>query len=154
MSTHELGQPTPRIALEACADELRRRCEAVARLQGGSTYYQEELGIFRDFAWEKDLYLRTTPPELSRTPDEEGNEHQVWFDSASHCYLKATWPDFFGMRVVHRNDEDPKASPVAIRDRLTALDPNLAATIDRSLLRNPKDRYPDTAKLLEAIQSP
>jgi hypothetical protein len=117
MSTHELGQPTPRIALEACADELRRRCEAVARLQGGSTYYQEELGIFRDFAWEKNLYLRTTPPELSRTPDEEGNEHQVWFDSASHCYLKATWPDFFGMRVVHRNDEDPKASPVAYLER-------------------------------------
>ncbi len=117
MSTYELGQPTPRFALEACADELRRRCEAVARLQGGSTYYQEELGIFRDFAREKDLYLRSTPPELSRTPDEEGNEHQVWFDCASNSYLKATWPDFFGMRVVHRHDEDPKASPVAYLER-------------------------------------
>ncbi len=117
MSTHELGEPTPRFALEACADELQRRCQAVARLQGGSTYYQEELRIFRDFAREKDLHLRSTPPELSRIPDEEGNEHQVWFDSASHSYIKATWPDFFGMRVVHRHDEDPKASPVAYLER-------------------------------------
>jgi len=117
MSAHELGEPTPRITLEACAEELRRRCEAVARLQGGSTYYQEELGIFRDFAREKILYLRTRPPELSRAPDDEGNEHQVWFVPCSHSYLKATWPNFFGMRVVHRHDEDPKASPVAYLER-------------------------------------
>ena len=117
MSAHEPGEPTPRITLEASVDELRRRCEAVARLQGGSTYYQEELGIFRNFAREKGLHLRTPPPELSRPPDEEGNEHQVWFNPGSHSYLKATWSDFFGMRVVHRYDEDPKASPVAYLER-------------------------------------
>ncbi len=26
------------------------------------------------------LFLADPPPELNRTPDEEGNEHQVWFD--------------------------------------------------------------------------
>jgi len=117
MSTHELGNQTPRITLEASADELRCRFEAIARLQGGSTYYQEELGIFRNYIREKDLYLHTSPRELSHPPDDEGNEHQVWFAPDSHSYLKATWPDFFGMRVVHRHDEDPKASPIAYLER-------------------------------------
>lgn len=117
MSAHELGNQTPRITLEASADELRRRCEAVARLQGGSTYYQEELGIFQNFAREENLYLPAPPPELSRPPDEEGNEHQVWYIPDSQSYFKATWPDFFGMRVVHRHDEEPKASPIAYLDR-------------------------------------
>jgi len=104
MSPHEPSEPTAGIPLEASVDELRRRCEAVARLQGGSTYYHEELGIFRDFAEEKGFFLSEPPPELNRTPDEEGNEHQVWFDRNSATYLKATWPDFFGMLVIHRHD--------------------------------------------------
>lgn len=117
MSAHEPGQPTAGIPLEASVDELRRRCEAVARLQGGSTYYHEELGIFRSYASEKGLFLAGPPPELSRPPDEEGNEHQVWFDRSSCTYLKATWPDFYGMLVIHRHDEDAKASPVAYLER-------------------------------------
>jgi len=117
MSPHEPSEPTPGIPLEASVDELRRRCEAVARLQGGSTYYQEELGIFRSYAAEKGFFLADPPPELSRTPDEEGNEHQVWFDRDSATYLKATWPDFFGLLVIHRHDEDAKASPVAYLER-------------------------------------
>ena len=43
-------------------------------------------------------------------------------------------------------------NPVPIRERLPTLDATLAATIDRSLLRTPKDRFPDAAKLLAAIQ--
>ncbi len=78
MSAHESSEPTPNIPLETSADELRRRCEAVARFQGGSTYFHEELGIFRSYAQEKGLDLTCPPPELSRPPDEEGNEHQVW----------------------------------------------------------------------------
>lgn len=117
MSPHESSEPTAGIPLEASVDELRRRCEAVARLQGGSTYYQEELGIFRNFAEENGFFLADPPPELSRTPDEEGNEHQVWFDRNSATYLKATWPDFFGLLVIHRHDEDAKASPVAYLER-------------------------------------
>ena len=38
----------------------------------------------RDFI--KDPYVLEflgPPPELSRTPDEEGNEHQAWFDRDS-----------------------------------------------------------------------
>lgn len=117
MSPHEPSEPTAGITLEASVDELRRRCEAVARLQGGSTYYHEELGIFRNFAERKGFFLADPPPELSRTPDEEGNEHQVWFDRNSATYLKATWPDFFGLLVIHRHDEDAKASPVAYLER-------------------------------------
>lgn len=117
MSAHELGEPTAGIPLEASVDELRRRCEAVARLQGGSTYYHEELGIFQKYAREKGLFLDGAPSELSRPPDEEGNEHQVWFGRDSCTYLKATWPDFYGMLVIHRHDEDAKASPVAYLER-------------------------------------
>jgi hypothetical protein len=117
MSAHGSGQQTSGIALEASAQELRLRCEAIACLQGGSTYFQEELGIFRDYATEKGLFLHSPPPELSRTPDDEGNEHQVWFDPKSQSYLKATWPDFFGMQVIHRHDEDANASPISYLER-------------------------------------
>jgi hypothetical protein len=100
MSPHEPSEPTAGIPLEASVDELRRRCEAVARLQGGSTYYHEELGIFRDFAEEKGFFLADPPPELNRTPDEEGIEHQVWFDRNSATYLKATWRTILRLTAV------------------------------------------------------
>ncbi len=118
MFPHESTEPTAGIALEAHADKLRRRCEAVARFQGGHTSFIEEFGIFRSYAQEKGLYLASPPPELSRTPDDEGNERQVWFDRDSHTYLKATLGDFFGMLVVHRQDEDAKASPLEYLERL------------------------------------
>ena len=117
MSAHESSEPTLDIPLKTSTDELRRRCEAVACFQGGSTYFHEELGIFRSYAREKGLYLACPPPVLSRPPDDEGNEHQVWFDLDSCTYLKATWPDFFGMLVIHRHDEDAKASPIAYLER-------------------------------------
>lgn len=117
MSAHEPRRPTPGIPLQAHVEELRRRGEAIARLQGGSTYYHEEFGIFRAYAEEAGLHLPAPPEALNRPPDEEGNEHQVWFDAASETYLKATWPDFFGMLVIHRPHEEPKASPVAYLER-------------------------------------
>ncbi len=42
-------------------------------------------------------------------------------------------------------------NPVPIRDRLPALEKQLAAVIDKSLLRNPKDRFPDAGKLLASL---
>lgn len=117
MFTHEPSDVVAGIPLQAHVEELRRRCEAVARLQGGSAYHSEELGIFRAYAKEAGLHLTKAPVELSRPPDDEGNEHQVWFHADSETYLKATWPDFFGMRVIHRPHEEPKASPIAYLER-------------------------------------
>jgi len=117
VSPHEPSRSAAGIPLQAHVEELRRRCEAVARLQGGSTYYHEELGIFRSYAEESGLYLADEPADLSRPPDDEGNEHQVWFHTDSQTYLKATWPDFFGLLVVHPAHEEPKASPVAYLER-------------------------------------
>ena len=117
MSAHEPSHAAAGIPLKAPVEELRSRCEAVARFQGGSTYFHEELGIFRQYAEESGLFLQASPVELIRTPDEEGNEHQVWFDEASQSYLKATWPDFFGLLVVHRTHEEHKASPIAYLER-------------------------------------
>lgn len=42
-------------------------------------------------------------------------------------------------------------NPVPMRDRMPGLDKTLAAIIDKSLVRNPKDRFQDAAKLLAAI---
>jgi len=117
MSPYEPSRATAGIPLQTHLEELRRRCEAIARLQGGSTYYHEELAIFRSYAGKAGLFLPSAPDELSRPPDEEGNEHQVWFDEAASTYLKATWPDFFGLLVIHRPHEEPKASPIAYLER-------------------------------------
>lgn len=117
MCADESSKGAAGIALAAHVAELRGRCETAARLQGGSTHYHEELGIFREYASEAGLYLAEAPRELSRTPDDEGNEHQVWFEETSGCYLKATWPDFFGLLVIHRPHEEPKASPIDYLER-------------------------------------
>jgi hypothetical protein len=47
---HVEHYPAESIPLEAHLEELRGRCKAVGRLQGGSTCYQEELQIFLDYA--------------------------------------------------------------------------------------------------------
>lgn len=117
MSSHEPSLSAAGISLQAHAEELRCRCEAVSRLQGGSAYYHEELEIFRTYAKEIGLYLSESPPELSLTPDEEGNEHQVWYLPATGKVLKATWPDFFGLLVIHRPNEESKASPISYLER-------------------------------------
>ena len=117
MSHHEPSRKIARIPLQVHVEELRRRCEAIARFQGGVTHYLEERGIFQSYAEETGLILPTAPPELSRTPDDEGNEHQVWFVPQEDSYIKATWPDFFGLLVIHRPDEEPKASPIAYLER-------------------------------------
>jgi Serine/Threonine/Tyrosine Kinase found in polyvalent proteins len=117
MSDHGPIHPPAGIPLEAHVEELRRRCEAVSRLQGGPTYHAEELGIFRAYAEEHGLILATPPDELNRAPDEEGNEHQVWYLHDTETVLKATWPGFFGLLVIHRPHEEPKASPVAYLER-------------------------------------
>jgi hypothetical protein len=117
MSAHEPSFPAAGLPLAAHVAELRSRCHAAARLQGGSPYLQEELGIFRSYAEEGGYFLDSAPPALSRTPDDEGNEHQIWFEPETGTYLKATWPDFFGLLVIHRPAEEPKASPVAYLER-------------------------------------
>ncbi|MCX6880212.1 MAG: hypothetical protein NTW21_41375 [Verrucomicrobia bacterium] len=117
MSAHEPSHAPPGIPLQALVAELRSRCEAVSRLQGGATYFHEELGIFHQVANEQGLFLQAPPDVLSRIPDEEGNEHQVWYLPDTKAVLKATWPDFFGLLVMHRPNDEPKASPIAYLER-------------------------------------
>jgi len=118
MSAHDPFEPVAGIPLEAHVEELRRRREATARLQGSATHYLEEVRLFRNYAAERGLcHLPSALPELTREPDDEGNEHQVWFRRESNTYLKVTWPDFFGLLVIHRPDEDERASPIAYLER-------------------------------------
>jgi Serine/Threonine/Tyrosine Kinase found in polyvalent proteins len=117
MSPNGSSHTAAGIPLKALVEELRRRCEAISRFQGGTTYYQEELGIFRTYASAAGLFAPEPPVELSRAPDEEGNEHQVWYLPDSEWVFKATWPNFFGLLVVHRPHEEQKASPIAYLER-------------------------------------
>ena len=117
MSSHEPFISPAGIPLQAHLAELRSRCEAVARLQGGAAYFHEELRIFLGYAEENHFFIEIAPAELDRPPDAEGNEHQVWHLPGAKCFLKATWPDFFGLAVVHRPNEDPAASPIAYLER-------------------------------------
>lgn len=118
MSSHESFRTTAGIPLTAHVEELRRRCEATARVQGCSTHYLEEVRIFRAYVAERGFTdLPGALPELTRAPDDEGNEHQVWFQPETNTYLKITWPDFFGMLVLYRQDEDERASPIAYLER-------------------------------------
>lgn len=117
MSDHESDHAAEGIPLQTHVAELRRRCEAATRVQGGPPYYLEEVRIFRDYAHACGLFLSQRPEELSRPPDDEGNEHQVWFRPEKASFLKITWPDFFGMRVLHRLDEEERASPIAYLER-------------------------------------
>ena len=109
MSSHVDHANPERIPLEACVETLRGRLEAVSRIQGGHTYYQEELRIFNEVANEQGWFLPSAPAELSLPPSDEGNEHQVWFREAHGTFLKATWPGFFDLRVIYRPDEESKA---------------------------------------------
>src|SRR6266446_7198702 len=58
MSAHEPDDAVAGIPLQAHVEELRRRCEAVAGLQGGSTHYLEEVSIFGKYAAERGLTLQ------------------------------------------------------------------------------------------------
>ena len=42
-------------------------------------------------------------------------------------------------------------NPVPIRDRPPGLEKQLADVIDKSLVKNPKDRFPDAGKLLASL---
>ncbi|MBL9131095.1 MAG: hypothetical protein JNG86_07850 [Verrucomicrobiaceae bacterium] len=118
MSAHESFGTTAGIPLQTHVQELRGRCEATARLQGGATSYWQEIRIFREYAAERGLgCLPSQIPELSRAPDDEGNEHQIWFVPDLTRVIKVTWPDFFGLLVLHRPDEEELASPIAYLER-------------------------------------
>jgi len=118
MFPHDPGRTTAGIPLQTHVQELRGRCEAIARVQGGATDYWQEIGIFRDYALKNDLCRSNLPEEIAnRPPDEEGNEHQVWFNRNLMSVLKVTWPGFFGLLVAYRADEEFRASPIAYLER-------------------------------------
>ena len=117
MSPHDPSRTPTRITLSSLVAQLRTSCEAVARFQAGHTHYHEELAIFYSVAKEQQLFLPEPPSELGTPPSDEGNEHQVWHQPSSSTFLKATWPNHFGMLVIHRHDEEPQASPIAYLER-------------------------------------
>ena len=117
MSPHGNRSEDAGSSLPSLVAQLRNRCKAITRLQGGHPDHAEEVAIFRELASDAGHFLDEAPPELSTPPWDEGNEHQVWFQPESATYLKATWPDHFGMLVIHRLNEEPSASPIDYLER-------------------------------------
>jgi hypothetical protein len=89
MSPHEPRYPTSGISLKTCVEELRRRCETIASIQGGFTYYHEELEIFRAYAEEKQLFFTPLPllnQELqSRVSASELHNNDVVLPAWTEC---------------------------------------------------------------------
>jgi len=106
-----------KVPLPTLVAQLRKSSEASARIYGCATSYTEELEIFRAYAEKQKLFLDQTPETLETPPTAEGNEHQVWYRETCADFVKATWPNHFGMLVIHRNDEEPQASPIAYLER-------------------------------------
>lgn len=55
------------------------------------------------------------PVDLFTQPDAHGDEHEVWF--AGEHVVKLTYPNFFGLRVVHRTDESQQCNPCEYFER-------------------------------------
>jgi len=54
MSQHEPSPNSAGVSLQAQVEELRSRCEAVSRLQGGSTYLYEDIAeFFTSTGWKR-----------------------------------------------------------------------------------------------------
>lgn len=108
---------THHLPLQTHVEELVRRRETVGRFQGGHTSFLEQCRIFETYVEEQGFHFDTGAFGLGRSPDDEGNEHQVWFDEASRFFWKLTWPDFFGLKVLYRQDEDERCSPIEYLER-------------------------------------
>lgn len=92
MSDDGYSTEASRVTLETHVEELRRRCEAACRFSGGNTLYGEELSLFQAYAEEGDFCFNREPREVARAPDDEGNEHQVWFLEGSDQGLRMKAP--------------------------------------------------------------
>jgi len=75
MCHHEPSHAAAGIPFKALVTELRSRCETASCLQGGSTYFHEEIGIFRQYAEESGLYLTEPPAELIRPATVRDRRH-------------------------------------------------------------------------------
>jgi len=76
--------------------------------------HEEGVAIFRDYCEEHGMWL-DTPVDLLAEPDAHGDEHEVWF--AGEHVIKLTYPDFFGLRVLYRPDEDKRCLPCEYFER-------------------------------------
>ncbi len=117
MFGHESVVAPQGIPRQAQIEELRRRVQTIARLQGGHFHYLREVRIFREYIKEHRRLLRRSKASLNLPPDEEGSEHKVWFLPEESRFVKVTRPDFFGRSVLYRQDEDSHASPIAYLER-------------------------------------
>ena len=117
MSDYGISGRDATCSLEELVALLRKSCETITRFQGGDTFYQEEIEVFKNIAQQKGLFLKEPPAVCSTPPSDAGNEHQVWHLPDEGLFLKATWPNCFGMRVIYRPHEERLASPIEYLER-------------------------------------
>ena len=103
-----------RSSIETHAQRLRERTDAICRFSSGVPTLEEGIKVFRDYCQEYGMWI-DAPVDLSTQPDAYGDEHEVWFNSET--IIKLTYPDFFGLRVVYRTDEDKRCNPCEYFER-------------------------------------
>lgn len=108
-------QTNQKSTLQIQAEELRRRTDSICRFSGGVPTFEEGLRVFRDFIIESGVH-RALPLGFHFRPCENhGDEHEVWHHGAR--VIKLTYPNFFGLKVVYRPDEDARCLPCEYFER-------------------------------------
>jgi hypothetical protein len=110
------------------------------------------------------VIARLQHPHIARFLDSGSDEGTFFFEGqVSQTRLRRLELRRYSLSPPHRkiplplrSKRDPidiilNENPVPIRDRLPGFAKEIATTIDQSLIRNPKDRFPDAVKLLTAI---
>lgn len=64
--------------------------------------------MFTDFC-DASAFWVDFPASCKRSPDANGDEHEVWFEN--EWVIKLTFSDFYGLKVVYRLDGDQRSLP-------------------------------------------
>jgi hypothetical protein len=96
------------------AQRLRERTDAICRFSGGVPTLEEGIEVFRNYCKEVGIWSSGPAGPLTQ-PDAFGDEHEVWF--LDEEVVKVTYPDFFGIRVINRHDEDNRCLPCEYFER-------------------------------------
>ena len=95
---HAIDGGIAQSALESAESYIARSPAAGRAVDGGWKAFSYAFQALLEWAEERGLIRQESDfPFFQRVPDGQGNEHECWFDEASNRWLKATFPNRFGL---------------------------------------------------------